>query len=336
MPKGGKKMKRILAAFSVPLLLAAFSAIGSGAQAAENYPQKPITCIIPQEAGSDGDINNRKLMEKASAILGKPIVLVNKPGAGQIIGNRELYRAKPDGYTIGTGSAAIIVAKLQGLFPYNYRDFTLISFTYHALPIVLASTKSKHPFKSLEEVVSFAKANPGEVSVATTAVGGPYWLAALIVQEGLKVKFNIIPQEGSGGMVISQVAGGHTDLGISSFAAAKSQIEAGNIRFLAVAGPQRYPGKYNQVKTLKEMGYEDASMSSFVSVMGPPKMPKDIVDKLVKTFEQANADPGVKNFILARNMIPDFMPPDKFFQFCEQQEKVYRAVLQKVGKLKEK
>lgn len=304
-------------------------------QAAETYPARPVTLIVPQEAGSDGDINNRKLMEKASPILGKPIIIVNKPGAGQVIGNRELFKAKPDGYTIGTGSATIILSKLQGLTPFSYRDFTLIAFTYQALPIVLASTKTKNSFKTIEEVVSFAKSHPGEVSMATTAVGGPYWLASLIVEAGLGVELNLIPQEGSGGMVVTTVAGGHTDLGISSFAAAKAQIEAGNLRVLAIAGPVRYPGKFNYVRTLKEIGY-DASMSSFVSVIGPPKMPKDVTDKLVKTFEKAIKDADFQNFIIDNNMIPSYMPPDEFLRFCEREEKVYRQILAKVGKLKEK
>jgi len=314
-----------------------FGGIGNtpGVQAAETYPARPVTLIVPQEAGSDGDINNRKLMEIASPILGKPIIIVNKPGAGQVIGNRELFKAKPDGYTIGTGSATIILSKLQGLTPFSYRDFTLIAFTYQALPIVLASTKTKNPFKTIEEVVSFAKSHPGEVSMATTAVGGPYWLASLIVQQGLGVDLNLIPQEGSGGLVVTTVAGGHTDLGISSFAAAKAQIEAGNIRVLAIGGPVRYPGKYNHIKTLKEMGY-DASMSSFVSVIGPPKMPKDVTDKLVKTFEKAIKDPNFQDFIIGNNMIPYYMPPEEFLRFCEREEKTYRQALAKVGKLKEK
>jgi len=274
-------------------------------------------------------------MEKASPILGKPIIIVNKPGAGQVIGNRELFKAKPDGYTIGTGSATIILSKLQGLTPFNYRDFTLLAFTYQALPIVLASTKTKNPFRTIEEVVSFAKSRPGEVSMATTAVGGPYWLASLIVQQGLGVDLNLIPQEGSGGLVVTAAAGGHTDLGISSFAAAKAQIEAGNLRVLAIAGPVRYPGKYNYVRTLKEIGY-DASMSSFVSVIGPPKMPKDVTDKLVTTFEKAIKDADFQNFIIGNNMIPYYMPPDEFLRFCEREESVYRKALARVGHLKEK
>ena len=118
-------------------------------------------------------------------------------------------------------------------------------------------------------------------------MGGAYWIAAQMVEMALKVDFNLIPQEGSAGYVVTAVAGGHTDLGVTSFSAAKGQIEAGKIRFLAVAGPQRYPGKFNHVKTMKELGY-DASMSSFAAVMGPPKMPKEIVAKLIGRDREGN------------------------------------------------
>ena len=302
---------------------------------AAEYPNKPINCIIPMEPGADGDINMRTIMKKASEFLGQPIVVINKPGAGQTMGYRELYKAKPDGYTIGTCAASLIMAKMQGMYPYNHRDFSLIAFGYHALPIVLASTASKHTFQSIEEVVAFAKANPNAVSMATTAVGGAYWIAAQMVEMALKVDLNLIPQEGSAGFVVTAVAGGHADLGVTSFSAAKGQIEAGKIRFLGVAGPQRYPGKYNNVKTLKEMGY-DASMSSFAAVMGPPKMPKEIVNRLTAAIEKAVKDPEVEKTIVSRNMIPEYMPPEAFLKFCNEQEGGYRVVLERLNMLKSK
>lgn len=172
-------------------------------------------------------------------------------------------------------------------------------------------------------------------SMATTSVGGAYWIAAQMVEGALKVDFTLIPQEGSAGYVVIAVAGGHADLGVTSFSAAKGQIEAGKIRFLAVAGPQRYPGKFNHVKTLTELGYE-ASMSSFAAVMGPPKMPKDIVVKLSSAIEKAIKDPVVEKIIIDRNMIPEYMPPDKFLKFCNEQEGGYKAVLEKLNKLKTK
>ena len=142
------------------MIVSAFLMIGFGmnhwAGAAE-YPNKPINCIIPMEPGADGDINMRTIMKRASEILGQPIVVINKPGAGQTMGYRELHKAKPDGYTIGTCAASLIMAKMQGMYQYNQRDFSLIAFGYHALPIVLASTASKNTFQSIEEVVAFAK-----------------------------------------------------------------------------------------------------------------------------------------------------------------------------------
>ena len=89
--------------------------------AAAEYPTKPINCIIPMEPGADGDINMRTIMKKASEFLGQPIVVINKPGAGQTMGYRELYKAKPDGYTIGTCAASLIMAKMQGMYQYDHR-----------------------------------------------------------------------------------------------------------------------------------------------------------------------------------------------------------------------
>lgn len=302
---------------------------------ASDYPNKPIKCIIPMEPGADGDINMRTIMQKASEILGQPIVIINKPGAGHTMGYREVHKAKPDGYTIGTCSATLIMAKLQGRYPYNQDDFSLLAFGYHALPIVLASTTSKNSFKTIDDIIAFAKSNPNQASMATTSAGGAYWVAAQMVESALKVDLNLIPQEGSAGFVVTAVAGGHADLGVTSFSSAKGQIEAGKIRFLAVAGPQRYPGKYNHVKTMKELGY-DASLSSFASVLGPPKMPKEIVSTLSAALEKAIKDPEVEKTIIARNMIPEYMSPEAFLKFCNEQEGGYRAVLKKMGLLKTK
>jgi tripartite-type tricarboxylate transporter receptor subunit TctC len=180
--------KQRIANLFVLLIVFGIAPMDTG-HAVETYPVKPITVIVPFEPGAGGDIKARPLIEKASAILGKPLVIVNKPGAGQVIGYREIYKAKPDGYTIGMCSMSLITAKLLGFSPYDYRDFALIGRPYHSNPIVIAATKTERPFKTIEEVFSFAKSSPGELSVATTAFGGPYWTATMLIQEktGLKI-----------------------------------------------------------------------------------------------------------------------------------------------------
>ena len=122
-------------------------------------------------------------------------------------------------------------------------------------------------------------------------------------QEGTGLKFNMIPQAGSGGFSIAQVAGGHTDLAVLALGSAKSQIEAGNVRFLAVFGSKKALCAYDHVPSLKDLGY-DIIWNLPRCVIGPPKMPKDITDKLAKAFEMAANDPEYQKFVIERNAIP--------------------------------
>ncbi len=324
-------MKRIL----ITTLTVFMMLLATGRGNAAEYPAKPITCIVPMEPGADQDIMTRKLIDKVTPLLGKPIIIVNKPGAGQTIGYREAYQAKPDGYTICSAAGSIALVKLLGLFPYDHHDFTLMGLIFYANPILIASTKTQRPFTTFDEVISSAKANPGKVKLATSAAGGALWVSAQLILEGTDLKFNVIPQEGSAGLVISQVVGGHTDLGTAFFPAAKPQIEAGNVRFLAVIGPQRFPGQYNHVKTFKDYGY-DVSMSSFGVIIGPPKMPKEIVQKLTMAFEAGCKDPEIQKFNLERYFFTEFLRPDPAIAFIDKEQAVFRRVLGKAGLLKEK
>jgi len=262
-------------------------------------------------------------------------VIVNKPGAGQTIGYLETHSAKPDGYTICWTSSTIVTSKLLGIIRYDHRDFTPLCRLYTAYPVIIASTKTQRPFKTIQEVILFAKSHPGEISLATTATGGPLWIATHVFQQATGLNFNIIPQEGSAGFVITQVVGGHTDLGVTFFPTAKPQVEAGNIRVLAVIGDERFSDKYDYIPTLKEIGYP-VSYPSFATMLGPPNMPKPITEKLVQTFELAIKDPAVQKFWLSRYYFPSFLPPDQLMKFCDQQKEVYRAVLDKAKLLKEK
>jgi tripartite-type tricarboxylate transporter receptor subunit TctC len=335
MKKEGDMKRSSIVIISIFFLLGALLIKESNVQAAEKYPVKPITCVIPMEAGADGDINGRPLMERVSTILGKPIIVVNKPGAGQTIGYREIYQAKPDGYTIGSGALTLITAKLQGFFPYDHRDFTLMGVYYFQSALIFASNKTQRRFKTVQEAFAAAKARPGEISLATTAAGGAWWISTMLLQDRTGLEFNVIPQEGSGGFVIGQIAGGHTELAITGASPAKPHIESGSIRALAVIGPERYSGILSDVPTLKELGY-DVSLRSIAGIIGPPKMPKDIVDKLAKAFEIAVTEKEYQQFLSSRFVTPVFIPPDKFFSLCEETRNVYRGVFAKAGLLKEK
>jgi len=206
-------MKRLLIAILSVLPGLGFFSLGV-AQAAEKYPVKPIVCIVAVEAGADGDVLVRPVMQRVSKMLGQPIMIVNKPGAGSSIGYRELHAAKPDGYTIGWGSATIITNKLQGVSPLDYHDFTQLGGYATFFPIVIGSTKSKIQFNTIQEAIAHAKANPGKLNMATAGVGQSWWVAAMSFLGGTGININTIPQAGAGALVVAQVAGGHAELGL--------------------------------------------------------------------------------------------------------------------------
>ena len=218
--------------------------------------------------------------------------------------------------------------------PYDYRDFTMLGTYATHIPIVIASAKTDRPFTKMEEVISYAKTHPGELSMATAGVGQGWWLAAMSFLEGTGLKINTIPQPGAGAMVVAQVAGGHTDLGVTALGAAKSMIEGGQVRFLATLGDQRAPAPYDQIPTVKELGYP-VSWESTNFMMGPPKMPKRVVDPLVKAIEKAAHEPDYIKFCTERNTRWGYIPPDKVVAEFDKRTIAVREILSKAGILKE-
>lgn len=308
---------------------------GFGAtQAAENYPAKPIVFIVAVEAGADGDVLVRPVMQRVSKMLGQPIVIVNKPGGGSSIGYRELHGAKPDGYTLGWGSATIITNKLQGVSPLDYHDFTHLGGYATFFPIVIASTKSKIQFNTIQEAIAHAKANPGKINMSTAGVGQSWWVAAMSFLGGTGLNVNTIPQPGAGAMTVAQVAGGHAELGVAAMGSAKSMVESGQVKFLATLGEARAPAPYDKIPTVKELGY-DVSWESTNFVMGPPKLPQEIVTILANAIEKAVKDPEYIKFANERNTRWEYIPPDRIVSDFDKRRDTVREIMRKAGILKE-
>lgn len=321
------------------LILAAVSgwlvASGAGiAQAADKYPVKPIMCIVGVEAGADGDVLVRPIMQSVSKMLGQPIVIVNKPGGGSSIAYREIHAAKPDGYTIGWGSATIITNKLQGVSPLDYHDFTHLGAYATFFPIVIASTKTSTRFNTIQEAIAHAKANPGKLNMSTAGVGQSWWVAAMSFIGGTGIKVNTIPQPGAGAMTVAQVAGGHAELGVAALGSAKSMVESGQVKFLATLGEGRAPAPYDKIPTVKELGY-DVSWESTNFVMGPPRMPKEIVAVLVSAIEKAVKDPAYIKFANDRNTRWEYIPPQNIVPAFDKRRTAVREIMSKAGILKE-
>ncbi len=327
-------MKRIILIGFALLFVLGLSGLAAKAEAAEKYPAKPIIFLVPNEAGSSADMAARALAEKLQAQLGQPVVVTNKPGAGSTIGNRELHNAKPDGYTIGMSTATIFMNKLQGLLPYDHNDYTVLGSYLNWAPAIVAATKTKKPFNTMQEVIAAAKAKPGEVILSTGSVGQVWWVAAMDFIKKTGLQFNVVPQTSSSGAVVLQVAGAHADIGITDVTAAKSQIDAGNMKVLALLGANRLPN-YPSVPTMKEVGYDAVTLSTHLA-LAPPKLPGEIREILLKAFEKAANDPEYKDFLVKNNGIPSYATPEQTVKWMNSQRDVYREIMRSAGILKEK
>jgi tripartite-type tricarboxylate transporter receptor subunit TctC len=304
-------------------------------QAAEKYPVKPITLIMPLEAGGGLDVAIRPFCEHIGKLLGQPVIVVNKPGAGSSIGYRAIHDAKPDGYTIGAAMLTLVANKLQGILPYDHADFTILGTNQMPTPVIVASTKSKRQFKTFKEVIEFAKAHPEDILVAAGGKGQGWWNAAKDIEGITGVRFNLVPQVGSGASSIAQVAGGHVELGIVSLAEAKTQIEAGNAILLVtvVPGNRRIPS-YPDVPCITEFGY-NMRYASIAFILGPPNMPKEITDKLIKVVEIGAKDPEYAKFLADKiAAVSLYWTPEETIKQLDQQRELLRDIFTKAGVIK--
>lgn len=333
-------MKKLILVLAVVFTLSLAVAGSGGSKEAPKeqtkYPEKPINFVIPLEAGSGGDILTRPLVEGAAKKLGQPIIVINKPGASGSIGMKVVHDAKPDGYTIGMTTSFVVTNKMQGVFPYNQNDFDMIG-VFQTDPALVVST-AKRPWKTIKEMADYAKAHSGEVSAATSSKGAIWWLAAVGLGDAIGAKLNIIPQAGAGGFAILQVSGGHSDLAVLGLPESKSQIDAGNVRLLAVMGPQRAPGKYNTAPTIKEAGFTGAGaeVCTFRAIFAPKGLPKPVFQKLVQAFGEVAQGDEYKKFLAEQNSQPLWASGPDAVKIYEEQGKVFRPMLEKVGLLKEK
>ena len=257
---------------------------------AADFPTKPITLLVPTGAGGPTDVGARILAAVAEKKIGQPIVVINKVGAGQQIGNTELARAKPDGYFIGC--LGIPQLNTMILDPDRKAVFNIDSFT----PIInqvtdpgLIWVKADSPYKTLKDVIDDAKKRPGVVRASTTAILGDDHLAILMVEEAAGINFRIVHFNSSPEQITATL-GGNVDVSFDNVGADATLEKAGKIRGLAVMDPSR-SSFMPHVPTTVELGYPSVISNSSRGIMGPKGIPEPIVKRLQEVFLEAMKDP---------------------------------------------
>ena len=266
--------------------------LANTARAQSDYPNRPVQLIIAYGAGSIGDVSMRILAQKLSASLGKNFVIENRPGAAGAIAAKAASMAAPDGYTLAlTGNVYAISAALFKSLPYDpVKDFAPISTVASFNFLVVAKKGSK--FKSMNDVLAYAKANPGKLNVATLSPGSTQYLAVALLKEMAGVDITAVPFRTSGDAATA-VLRGDVEIDMDSYAPLKSLIEADKLDVLATTGSTRVPF-LTGIPTIAESGLPKFDVTSWNGIAAPAGVPAPIVAKLNKAVTEALQTPEVQ------------------------------------------
>lgn len=267
------------------------TAVDFSGASAQQYPTRPINMIVAFPPGGSTDIGARVVAGITEKILGQPVVVVNKGGAGGQVGWTELARAKPDGYTIGflnlpATNTTILDPERQAIF--NETSFTPIANQVLDPGVIWVAASSS--FKTLKDVLDAAKAKPGTVRAATTGILSDDHLAILMVEEASPgVNFRIVHLLGSAAQM-KETLGGNIDVSFDNVGGIVPQVKSGQVRALAVLDGER--SKFlPDVPTTKELGLPTVISSSTRGIAGPKGMDPALVKTLQEAFSKAMKDP---------------------------------------------
>lgn len=256
---------------------------------AARFPEKPITFIVPWPAGGGTDIIFRTICQYAEKHLGVPIVVLNKPGGGGVVGAIELANSPADGYTVGMASISIAVTQYMSEVKTPLSAYVPIAFV--GSDDAALTVRADSPWETLDEFIAYAKANPGKIRNANDTAGGGSHLAALEIQNACDVKLNLIAYPGFAPSVAA-LAGGHVDSTTVPVPDVYPMVKSGEFRVLGVLGSERH-FLIPEVPTFKEQGY-DAEMGIWRIILAPKKVAADRLAILEEAFIKAMNEPELQ------------------------------------------
>ncbi len=279
------------------LVLAAACALALPHAFAQGYPNKPVRIIVPQPPGGGFDNVGRLLADRLGKVAGQSFVVENKTGSGTLVGTDFAAKAPADGYTLLVGSVSNLALNpgLYANLPYDsLKDFEpvglLVSYSY-----TLVGRKDL-PFKSLQEVIAHAKANPGKLNYASAGNGSGQHVLAAALWHLAKVDVAHVPYRGAQ-PAYQDLLGGRVDLFFDLSPTARVQVDAGNAKALAVSGAARN-AMHPQVPTVLESGAAQLELESWFGLFAPAKTPPDVLAKLRADFAKVAAMPDVQESLL--------------------------------------
>jgi tripartite-type tricarboxylate transporter receptor subunit TctC len=316
------------------LLLALFALSTTGA--AQDYPSKPITMVVPFPPGGVADIVGRPLAAGLQNVLKQPVVVVNRTGAGGAVGMAAVAKAPPDGYTVLMSLSSISIFPVSDRIngkepPYELKDFAPIALVTADPTVLVVRADSK--YKTLKDFVDAAKANPGKINYSSSGVYGTLHVAMEIFANAAGIKLFHVPYQG-GGPAVTALLGGQVEALASGPAAAIGQIKGGKMRALASWSTQRLK-LLPDIPTFKELGY-DAEFYIWSGIFLPAATPAAIVMKLRAAVRQVATSAEFKSAMDKVETPVSYLDAPEFQKYWERDAARLKVALDKIGKVEEK
>lgn len=305
-----------------------FAALPASAQA--NYPAKPITIVVPFAAGGTTDILARVIGEALKTELGQPVVIDNRAGAGGNIGGALAAKAAADGYTLfmGTVGTHAINASLYKKMPFDHvKDFAPLT-RVAMVPNLLVAHPSR-PYRTVQELIAYAKANPGKVTYGSSGNGSSIHLSGELFNSLAKVDMIHVPYKGSA-PAVSDLIGGQIDIMFDNMPSAIQHVRSGRLKAIAVTTARRSPELPN-VPTIAEAGVPGYEATSWFGMFAPAATPAPIVARLNTALVKVLGDAQVKKKLAEQGAEPYAEKPEQFAEFIRKETAKWSQVVKASG-----
>ena len=317
---------RWLARLGLSIAVVVIWTMGAGAQ---SWPDKPVRIVVPFGPGGPADVYARILAQELTEVFKQQVIVDNKPGAGAVIGTDIVAKAAPDGHTLlmmsntHTTNETLLSNKPYGLM----RDLVAVA-PVNSSDLVMVVHPSVQA-KTLQELITLAKANPGKLAYASSGPGTPYHMAGELFKAMSGTDILHVPHKGSG-EARNAVMGGHVQMMIDAVTAMKGNIEAGQVRALATTGDKRST-VLPDVPTVSEAGVPGYEATIWLGIMAPKGTPKEIVERLNTEIAKIIAKPTIREAWAKQGAVPMVLAPDAFDAYLRRDIEKWAKVIQQAG-----
>ena len=292
---------------------------------AQDYPNKPLTMIVPFSAGGRTDVIGRIVGQHLPKHLGKPVAVVNKPGASSVLVSQEVATSRPDGYTLGFFSTSAVTAQYTVPTPINLKDFELVAIV-NTDPAALA-VQELASWRTLKDLVEHTRQNPDRLRIGMIP-GASAQIFAAGFARAANVKMIDVPFKGDAEGAIA-LAGGHIEAHVAVPVSYKSLIDAKKVRILAVAAESKSP-LYGNLATFRENGV-DLVIGAFHGVYVPKGTPSAVVGKLADALEKTMTAPELLDGMKDMGAGVVFLRGDAAKDYLAKQDNTYRTIIENLG-----